>query len=46
MLSGSDFHETEDLARGGVLVSELVTSQKDFVRILVENKVVEHITSE
>lgn len=46
MLSGSDFHEYEDFARGGIIVSELVTSSKDFVRILVEDKVIERITSE
>ena len=46
MLSGSDFHEYEDFARGGIKVSELATSSKDFVRILVENRVVDYIISE
>lgn len=44
LISGSDFHEYEDLARGGIVASELVNSSKDFVRMLKENKVVEIIT--
>jgi len=46
LISGSDFHEYEDLARGGIIASELVNSSMAFVRILNENKVIELITSE
>jgi hypothetical protein len=46
LISGSDFHELEDLVRGGIVASELVNSSKDFVRMLKENKVIEIIKTE
>ena len=42
-LSGSDFHQYEDLARGGIIVTEPVNSSGDFVGILSENKVADLI---
>jgi len=39
--SGSDFHQYEDLGRGGIIITEPVSSSEAFVRILYENKVVD-----
>jgi predicted metal-dependent phosphoesterase TrpH len=46
MLSGSDFHELEDLARGGVIVGEPVETDMDFIKVLKENKVIGLIKSD
>ncbi|MEG6613985.1 PHP-associated domain-containing protein [Pseudoclostridium thermosuccinogenes] len=45
MLSGSDFHQYEDIARGGVIIPETVRSSKDFARILDEGGIAELIVS-
>lgn len=45
-ISGSDFHEYEDFARGGIITSELVCSSRDFAGMLKEDKVLELITAE
>ena len=37
-LSGSDFHQREDLARGGVLLQECPTDSAGFVRLLKSGK--------
>ena len=34
MLSGSDFHQTEDLARGGIVLSEAPKDSIEFTRLL------------
>ncbi len=34
MLSGSDFHEEEDLARGGIMTEKKITSIDEFIEIL------------
>jgi histidinol phosphatase-like PHP family hydrolase len=39
MISGSDFHRTEDLGRGGIIISENVSTVKDFVNILKTDKI-------
>ena len=44
-ISGSDFHEIEDLARGGVEFVEMVNSSKELVRQLKNNGVTEIIQS-
>lgn len=40
MLSGSDFHRLEDLARGGIVVAENIDSQEKLVRIIKGNKII------
>jgi predicted metal-dependent phosphoesterase TrpH len=37
-LSGSDFHQTDDIARGGIVVSELPRSNSGLVALLRENR--------
>jgi len=34
MLSGSDFHEVEDLARGGIITDKKITSIEEFIDLL------------
>ncbi|MCX7708675.1 MAG: PHP domain-containing protein [Clostridia bacterium] len=46
MLSGSDFHQKEDLALGGIVLSECPADSKEFAQLLRENKVVELLDSE
>lgn len=41
MSSGSDFHQHEDLARGGIIVPETLTTPADLVRVLQEGGVLE-----
>lgn len=38
-ISGSDFHQTQDLARGGVIFTELVETSDKLVAALKENKI-------
>lgn len=40
MLSGSDFHEIEDLAVGGVVLSLVPTSSKEFSNLLSSDGVI------
>jgi predicted metal-dependent phosphoesterase TrpH len=44
-LSGSDFHQRQDLARGGVLLPELPKDSADFVRLLRETNPLPRIES-
>ncbi len=39
MISGSDYHEPEDFARGGIILSEKVNSSKELVNILKTSQV-------
>lgn len=38
MISGSDFHRQEDLARGGIVTSEAIKDAKQLVSVLIQNK--------
>jgi predicted metal-dependent phosphoesterase TrpH len=46
MLSGSDFHQTEDLARGGIVLSEAPKDSIGFARLLAGGHVNRLITSD
>lgn len=46
MLSGSDFHRIEDLAKGGVVIPEAVATSKELVRVLNKNRCVGLIKTE
>ena len=37
-ISGSDYHQTEDLARGGIITEKPITSNLELLTILTENK--------
>src|SRR5690554_2326661 len=37
MISGSDFHRKGDVARGGIITTQKITSQKTFIRVLKES---------
>ena len=37
MLSGSDFHQYQDLARGGIITDRIFESSKDFAQFLLNN---------
>lgn len=37
MSSGSDFHQKEDLARGGIIITQEITTSKDLLKALSEN---------
>jgi predicted metal-dependent phosphoesterase TrpH len=41
MLSGSDFHQKEDLALGGIVLSEVPSSSSELVHLLNDNGIVE-----
>lgn len=43
MLSGSDFHQVEDLARGGIIINQLITNPKELVDYLNREEVIELI---
>jgi predicted metal-dependent phosphoesterase TrpH len=45
MISGSDFHQVEDLARGGIVLGEQVMNSKELVKLLSEDKIIEIISS-
>jgi len=42
MLSGSDFHQPQDAARGGIIVGERI-KPNGFVEIVMQNKIVDYI---
>ena len=44
-LSGSDFHQRDDLARGGIIVSEVVNSPSQLVDIIRNSRIIELIRS-
>jgi len=46
MLSGSDFHQIEDLARGGILLSRPIQSSRELVELLENDEIVALIKSE
>ena len=46
MISGSDFHQIEDLGQGGIVLSEPVYTSFELAQALKENEVVELISSE
>ena len=43
MISGSDFHQVMDLARGGIIVRENISTSKELVEVLESNDGVELI---
>ncbi len=43
MISGSDFHQVMDLARGGIIVKENISTSKELVEVLESNDGVELI---
>lgn len=43
MLSGSDFHQVQDLARGGIVINELITNSQGLVNYLNSGQSVELI---
>lgn len=45
MMSGSDFHQRQDLARGGIIVDEEIGSSSQLVDIIRKNRIVELICS-
>jgi predicted metal-dependent phosphoesterase TrpH len=45
MLSGSDFHQLEDFARGGIILSENPCDSHEFAKLLKEDKATELITT-
>ena len=38
MISGSDFHQYPDLARGGLIINEKTETSKDFAEYILQNK--------
>ena len=40
-ISGSDFHQVEDLARGGILLSENPDNEQELVQLLIDNNIEE-----
>ena len=46
LISGSDFHQVEDLARGGIIVDKNITTIDEMVNILKDNGVISLIRSE
>lgn len=46
MISGSDFHQVMDLARGGIIVKENISTSKELVEVLESNDGVELITDD
>lgn len=43
VISGSDFHQLQDLARGGIILPERVSSSREFVKLLKESDSIELI---
>lgn len=43
MISGSDFHQPQDLAGGGIILSEIINTSKELMQILKEDRIVELI---
>ena len=46
MLSGSDFHQKVDIARGGVIVSESICNPQEFADIIRNNKITDLIQTQ
>jgi len=46
LISGSDFHQLQDLARGGIIIDQNITSINELVNILRNNNVAELIRTE
>lgn len=46
MISGSDFHQMQDTARGGIIISEAPDNALEFAELLKNNRIVELITKE
>lgn len=44
MLSGSDFHQVQDLARGAIIVNELITNSPELVNYINNGKTLELIS--
>lgn len=45
MISGSDFHRSEDLARGGIVISRNIKDSAELVHILNNNEIIDYIKS-
>lgn len=45
LISGSDFHQPEDLARGGIAISERINSVEELLAVLRNNKSISLITA-
>ena len=45
-ISGSDFHQIEDLARGGIIINYNITTIKELVGVLKENTAIDLIKTE
>ncbi len=45
MLSGSDFHQTGDLARGGIILSEIISNSQELADVIRNNEINELIRS-
>ncbi|WHH59913.1 PHP domain-containing protein [Petroclostridium sp. X23] len=41
MLSGSDFHQAQDAARGGIVVPERISDSQELVKVIKEGRIVE-----
>jgi len=46
MISGSDFHQVVDLARGGIIIKDSIANIKELVKILKENDIIDLIRAE
>lgn len=46
MISGSDFHQVEDLARGGIILPNAPSSSEELAQMLSEDKIIKLIQSE
>ncbi|AGC67499.1 PHP domain protein [Thermoclostridium stercorarium subsp. stercorarium DSM 8532] len=45
MLAGSDFHQMQDTARGGIALGEAPENSRELAEMLSENKIIEFITT-
>lgn len=45
LISGSDFHQHEDLARGGIVIAERIKSSEELLDILKNDKIISLITT-
>jgi len=46
MVSGSDFHQVQDLARGGIIIEENISTSKELAEVLGDNDDIELIMDE
>jgi predicted metal-dependent phosphoesterase TrpH len=44
MLSGSDFHQVQDIARGGIIINEPITNSLELAKMLRQDNVQDYIT--